>query len=332
MQRYITIILLATLFISCQQPKKYVFNEGLIHGTVYHIIYESPGGLDYQEDIEKRMHRFDQSLSTFAPESVISRINKNDQNVEIDEDFRTVFEKAREISEKTNGAFDMTVGPLVNAWGFGFKHKENITPGLIDSLLETVGYDRVKLVNNKIEKEDPRTMLDASAIAKGYSVDVIANLLAENGCDNYMVEIGGEVVAHGVNNKGKHWRIGINKPIDDETNLTNELEAIVQIKNSGLATSCNYRNFYIEDGKKYAHTIDPASGYPVQHNVLSASVLASNCMTADAYATSFMVMGLEEAKAIVEADPELEAFLIFADESGENQVWSSEGFKKVLVK
>lgn len=320
------------LFSACQKPSKYIYNEGLIHGTIYHIIYESPKGVNYQVDIEDRMHEFDQSLSTFEPTSVISRINFNDPEVEVDDDFRTVFKKAEEISEKTGGAFDMTVAPLVNAWGFGFKHREKVAGQLIDSLLETVGYRKVKLVGSRIVKENPGTMLDASAIAKGYSVDVIAGLLAEKGCKNYMVEIGGEVVAHGVNSINQIWRIGINKPKDDLENRSNELEAIVQIKNRGLATSGNYRNFYIEKGKKYAHTIDPATGYPVQHNVLSASVLASDCMTADAYATSFMVLGLEKARKIVEADPDLEAFIIYADESGQNQIWCSEGFEKLLAR
>jgi len=321
------------LFSACQKSSKYIYNEGLIHGTIYHIIYESPQGVDFQEDIKKRMHAFDQSLSTFEPNSVISRINRNDPDVVVDDDFRTVFLKAEEISQKTGGAFDITVAPLVNAWGFGFKHKESVTGPLIDSLLLTVGHQKVKLVGSRIVKENPGTMLDASAIAKGYSVDVIAGLLADKGCENYIVEIGGEVVARGVSSKNQIWKIGINKPIDDPENQNNELEVVIRLKDRGLATSGNYRNFYLENGKKYAHTIEPSSGYPVQHNVLSASVLAKNCMTADAYATAFMVMGLEKAREIVEKDPDLEALIIYAeDDSGQNKIWYSKEFEKLFVK
>jgi FAD:protein FMN transferase len=322
------------LFASCKQKDKaaqYIANEGFIYNTVYHVTYESPKGIDLHEKISAELKRFDFSLSTFNKESVLSKINRN-ESVETDEYFRTVFSKSIEIAEKTNGAFDPTVAPLVNAWGFGFKAKENVTAQLIDSLLQFVGYNKIRLTaDNKIEKDDPRIMLDFSAIAKGYSVDVISNLLTAEGCKNYMVEIGGEVVTKGVNREGKPWRIGINEPNDNEPIVPQNLQAIIGISNLGLATSGNYRNFYIEEGKKYAHTINPETGYPVNHNLLSATVIAPNCMTADAYATACMVLGVEKAKQLASTINEIDIFLIYSTEDTENEVLYSSGFEKYII-
>ena len=289
-------ILITLLLFSCNAKKansKYISNEGFIYGTIYHITYESPDGNDLKAGIEKELNMLDISVSTFNKESVLSKVNRN-EDVILDNYFVKVFNKAIEVSEISGGAFDVTVAPLVNAWGFGFKAKENVTASLIDSILDFVGYQKVKIENNIIVKDDPRTMLDFSAIAKGYAVDVAGDYLKRMGCKNYMVEIGGEVVARGVNKEGKTWRIGINKPKDNEPITPSELEAIISLPDKAIATSGNYRNFYIENGKKYAHTINPHTGYPVDHNLLSASVIADDCMTADAYATACMVLGVEK--------------------------------------
>ncbi|GAP68783.1 thiamine biosynthesis lipoprotein ApbE [Bacteroidales bacterium 6E] len=295
MKWLIIALLPAFVFLSaCSSRKAYIYNEGPVYGTYYHVVYESPDGTDFHEEIKAKFQEFDLSFSTFNPESVISKINNN-QPVEADIWFTRCFEKAQEISDITQGAFDITVAPLVNAWGFGFREKEKVTAELIDSLLQLTGYKKVRLENGQVIKENPGTMLDMSAIAKGYTSDLIADFLKSKGCENYMVEIGGEVVAKGRNAKGLDWKIGISKP--DETGLltSEELQAIVKLPDHALATSGNYRNFYVEDGKKYAHTINPATGYPVQHSLLSATVLANDCMTADAFATAFMVMGLEKS-------------------------------------
>jgi len=322
------------LFMAGCAPKtqKYVYNEGTVYTTLYHFIYSSPDGKDFKDSIELKMNEFGNSLSTFIPTSTISRINKNDSTVKVDPYFRKCFLKAEEVSKKTNGAFDMTVAPLVNAWGFGFTKKDSISKELIDSLMQTVGYQKVKLVGDKIVKENPNTMLDASAISKGEAVDMVCDFLASHGCKNYMVEIGGEVRAHGVNAKGETWRIGINKPNNKGLYDDNDLEDVIHLKDKALATSGNYRNFYVKNGKRYAHTIDPHTGYPVQHSLLSSSVLANNCMTADAYATAFMVMGVEKAKKIVENDPNLEAYFIYAGDNNMNMVWYSKGFKNLIIK
>ena len=331
MKNLVLFTLIVTIFSGCQPKGKYISNEGLIYGTIYHITYENPSGENLKDEIEYEMNLLNRSLSTFDSTSVISKINNN-QPVELDEYFLSVFTKATEVSKNSDGAFDMTVAPLVNAWGFGFKNKENITDELIDSLLMITGYEKIKLENGKIVKAHPSTMLDGSAIAKGFACDIVADYLRKKGCQNFMVEIGGEVVASGKNNKGRTWSIGISKPDDNEFLSNQNLKAIVQLPERALATSGNYRNYYIENGKKYAHTIDPKTGYPVEHSLLSTTVLADNCMTADAYATAFMVLGLEKSITLSKQVPEIEVYFIYADEDGSYQSYVSEGFKKLLKK
>lgn len=325
------LILLIAITTSCQKKSPYISNEGFIYGTIYHITYESPNGEDLQKNVEVVMNELNKSLSTFDSTSTISKVNRNIET-ELDPYFLTVFNRAEEISKITSGAFDITVAPMVNVWGFGFQNKEQVTPELIDSLKNLVGFQKVRLENGKIAKEHPNTMLDASAIAKGFACDIVANFLHEQGCQNYMVEIGGEVVARGKNAKGNNWSIGISNPDDNEFFSNQKLKAIVELKDKALATSGNYRNYYIENGVKYAHTIDPQTGYPVQHSLLSTTVLADNCMTADAFATAFMVSGLEKSIAIAQDDPEIEVYFIYSDEEGNYKTYVSPGFKSLLKK
>jgi len=238
-----------------------------------------------------------------------------------------------EVSRHSDGIFDITCAPLINVWGFGFSKKDSVTPAMIDSLKTFVGYQKVHLEGNKIVKEDPRLLLNCSAIAKGYACDVIARLLEKEGVENYMVDIGGEVVMKGVNPNGICWRIGINVPEDDSTNTKNQYDEIVQLcKKGAIATSGNYRNFYIKDGKKYAHTIDPRTGYPAEQNILSATIVAEECITADAYATAFMAMGLEKARQMADSIPGIEYYVIYSDEEGKHQVEYSEGMLPYLPK
>ncbi len=314
---------------SCTTESAYIKNTGKIYGTFYNIQYESPYGKNLQIEIEAELHNLTMSFSTFEKESVISKVNTNEE-VLLDHYFINCFEKAQEVSQTTNGAFDISVAPLVNAWGFGFKHKELITSKLIDSLLLITGFEKVKLENNTIIKEFPEMMLDMSAIAKGYTCDLIGNLLAQKGCKNFLVEIGGEVVAKGVNKKGKSWTIGISKPDDNAFFANQQLQAIIGLQNKAMATSGNYRNFYVENGKKYAHTIDPKSGYPVQHSLLSATVLADDCQTADAYATAFMVMGLEQSILLSQQIPGIEVYFIYSENGSENEIYFSENFENLI--
>lgn len=303
----------------------YRSNSGKVFGTYYNITYQSDKEL--HNEIKSTLAQVDGSLSTFNKQSAISAINNN-RDIVPDEMFLQVFALAQEISRKTNGAFDITVAPLVNAWGFGFKNGLPTDPAAIDSLRQYVGYTTVALQDGKIIKQHPQTMLDCSAIAKGYGCDMVARTLDEAGVTNYMVEIGGEIVAKGINDKGKNWAVGINKPIDDAAGQNNSLQEIVRISGKSMATSGNYRNFRYENGRKVAHTINPKSGYPVTHSLLSATVIADNCATADALATAFMVMGVEEAVAFCNKDNSIDALFIYSDEKGNLQTCETENFKR----
>ena len=283
--------------------------EGTVFHTIYHITYQ--GERDYHDEIKQLFKDFDGSLSMFNDTSIITRMNNCDTSVVANRYFRHVFTKAMEVSEATGGAFDITVAPLVNLWGFGFKNSDNVSQTAIDSILQFVGYKTVHLdEEGHLHKDDPRTIMDASSIAKGYMSDVVADFLKEQGVENYMVEIGGEVALNGVNPKGSRWSIGINKPTDDSTQVNSELQDILYMSKGGVATSGNYRNFYYKDGKKYAHTIDPHTGYPIQQDILSSTVIARDCMTADAYATAFMVLGKEKAMEVLAKDTTLMAYFI----------------------
>ncbi len=318
---------------ACRNQKnhtaKYIANSGTIYGTYYSIKYESPDGSDLHEYIDAELQRLSHIFSHYDPNSTISKINNNIET-ELEPEFITCFNKAIEVSEITKGAFDITAGDLINAWGFGPEDRKKMTPEIIDSLKQLTGYTKIKLNNEKIVKENPGIQLNMSAIAKGYTCDLIGEFLNKKGCLNYMVDIGGEVVAHGKNAKGKIWTIAIREPIENP--LIEELSAILQLPDRAMATSGNYLNFYEEEGKKYAHTIDPISGYPVQHSILSATVVANDCMTADAFATSFMVLGKDMGIEIARQVPGLEIYFIYADENGKNQVYRSEGFEELLRK
>ncbi len=328
--QFAVILIVTTSCAPNNQQVNYISNNGFVYGTIYNITYESPNGNNLQHKIDSVLSRLDHSLSTFKKESVLSKVNNNEPVV-LDSFFIDVFNRSTEIFETSEGAFDPTVAPLVNAWGFGFKHKEKVNQHLIDSILQITGFSLIEFDGKKIKKADERVMLDFSSIAKGYSVDVVGQFLKSQGCKNYMVEIGGEIVAHGKSPSGRIWRIGINEPNDNEPINAPELQEIIQLEDVGLATSGNYRNFYMENGKKYAHTINPSTGYPVDHNLLSATVVAQDCMTADAMATAFMVMGTEKALALANKLEGLEAYLIYDDENGERAVAYTPGFSKFIV-
>lgn len=318
---------------AAQQGKPWVAqevqrSEGSVFGTFYHLTYQSTQPL--QEGIEDALKQVDASLSPFNKESVITAINNN-TSTDTNPMFVEVFTLAQEVSKETNGAFDITVAPLVNLWGFGFKNMDNVSQEKVDSLLPYIGYQQVKLVDGKIQKEHPETMLDCSAIAKGYGVDAVGKYLESQGISNYMVEIGGEVRVRGYNPRGELWHVGINKPNDDPASISTDIEQVIQITQLAMATSGNYRNYYEKDGKKYAHTIDPHTGYPVQHSILSSTVLAQDCATADAYATAFMVLGMDEAKKVLAKHPELMAFFIYSDKDGEMKEWMTKGLEKLIV-
>ena len=296
-------------------------NEGTIFGTIYHAKYLYDK--DMKGELEAELQRVDASLSMFNPQSTISRINRGETDV-ADEMLKQVLELSYKVHGATDGAFDPTVAPLVNAWGFGFKSGQLPDSAQVDSLLALVGLKHIRLQEGRVVKDNPLSILDFSAIAKGYGVDCAADVLRSHGIKNFMVEIGGEVVTEGTNEKGEAWRIGINKPVEDSTSVNTELQEVISLSGKAVATSGNYRNFYVKDGRKIAHTINPLTGYPVQQDILSSTVIASTCAEADAFATAFMVMGLEKAQEVLASQPGLEAYFIYTDEGGNLKTWASE--------
>lgn len=315
---FLAFLIIGTILILSKSKQtanpEYRSAQGLVFGTRYNITYLY--NTDLKPDIESTLKLVDNALSMFNPESTISQVNNSEVMLVGDQLFLKVFRRAMEISDWTHGAFDITVAPAVNAWGFGFKHAENIKQSTIDSLMEITGYWKIHELNGMIEKDDPRIMLDCSAIAKGFGSDMVADMLRSKGIDDFMVEIGGEIVVSGHNPKGKLWNIGISKPVDDSLSVNNELQTVIPVTDIAIATSGNYRNFYVKDGRKYAHTIDPHTCMPVSHNLLSATVFASDCATADALATSMMVMGLDSAQALCARHPEIRAYFIYEAPDG----------------
>lgn len=299
--------------------------SGQTMGTSYQVTYLDEEGRNFQSEIDSLLRVFNQSLSTYIPDSELSRFNSAD-TLEFDLPyFREVLEASWEVFEQTDGAFDPTVGPLVNIWGFGPGGPELKDSVEIGKLLQLVGFDKINWDQNQVRKEVPGLYLDFSAIAKGQGVDVVADYLTKKGIKNLLVEIGGELVARGVNDKGELWKVGINRPEEEAT--ASELFSIIALDSRGMATSGNYRNFYVRDSVKISHTINPKTGYPVNHNLLSATVLAKNCMTADAYATAMMVMGTDEAIALAESRDDIDVFLIYSQADGSYQTYLSERLK-----
>jgi thiamine biosynthesis lipoprotein len=308
---FVIIAALVLLLFPSEPKMRYYHHEGKIFGTYYNIRYE--GSMDLHNQIQERLASFDASLSMFNQESVIARINRNEE-VCTDSLFERMYHEAQVVSRMSDGAFDITVAPLVNLWGFGLKHGHagDVSQAMVDSVKAYVGYEKVELVDHRLQKDDARITLDASAIAKGYGTDVVADVLREAGCENYLVEIGGEVVLRGVNDKGQPWRVGISRPKMDANGMDEGLQHIIQSSDLCLATSGNYLQYYYHDGQRRSHTIDPRTGYPVQHGLLSATVVASSCMRADALATACMVLGEADALTMIEQTDDAACYLIVA--------------------
>lgn len=319
----------SVIIIRQQQSMPYQHNSGQVFGTTYNITYQS--NKDLHKEILAQLHKVDMTFSTFEEQSIISKINRNIP-VQLNQMFVEVFDLAKQVSKDTDGAFDITVAPLVNAWGFGFKSGIQPTKHTIDSLLTLTGYDKVAVMGSTVKKQDSRIMLDCSGIAKGYGCDAVAQLLRSKDVKNFMVEIGGEVITSGNSDKRLPWKIGVTKPTDDSTQTNNELQTVLNVTDKAMATSGNYRRFYYKNGKKYAHTIDPKTGYPVQHSILSATVLANTCAKADAYATAFMVLGLDKTKEVLQRHPDLMVYLIYTNADGRYDVWFSPSLKNKISK
>jgi len=307
---FLLLLIVGTILIVRQQRNMpYQHDKGFIFGTVYSVTYQSDKNL--QAEIEAALHQVDGEFSMFNDTSTVARINRGEKPTQ-SAMYQEVYQLAQTVHAETDGAFDITVAPLVNAWGFGFKHEQMPTRHQVDSLLKI------------------RNQYDFSAIAKGYGSDVVARLLRSHDISNFMVEIGGEIVTQGISEKRLPWKIGVTKPTDDSLSVSGELQTVLNVTDIAMATSGNYRNFYYKGGRKYAHTIDPKTGYPVQHSLLSATVLGKSCAVADAYATSFMVLGMEKAQEVLQRHPELMAYFIYARPDGTNGVWFSPSLKSKI--
>lgn len=323
---------LVFLLTACQ-PKKseYMKITGFAQGTTYNITYENSTNQDYSQDIDSILKAFNRSLSIYDSTSIISRINNNDPTVEADDWFVNVFKKSAEINTTSGGAFDITVGPVCKVWGFGDGPVAKHDTAYIDSLLQFVGMDKVRLEGHKVIKKFSGVKLDVNALAQGYSTDLVCDFFKSRGLKNYLVEIGGEVRGFGTNAKNQFWHIGIDRPKDDNMMPGSDLQAIVEINNKALSTSGNYRSFFVEKSIKYAHTIDPKTGFPARNDLLSASVICDDCMTADAYATTFMVLGVEKSKELLQKLPGVEVYFVYSDQQGKYKVFFTKGLKNMII-
>ena len=320
--------------IDYNNKSEYKFHEGPIQGTYFHITYE--WNEDLSNKIDSLLDTFNSYLSNFDSNSIISKINNN-SDYEINDLVKKMIETSTEIYNNTNGAFDITVSPLVNIWNFGWEKNatdENKIPKkeTIDSLLQYVGMNKIKIDGTKVIKSNKNITIISSAIAKGLSADYISDYFLNLGLKNYLIEIGGEIFCKGVNSRGGPWVIGIDKPVEDHGYNDRENQLIIKITNIGLATSGNYRKFFKKDGKRYGHTIDPRTGYPAENSMLSATVISNNAMTSDGYATAFMVMGIEDALKLAEKLENVEAYFIYMDENNNEKTIHTSGFDKFILK
>jgi len=329
--KYLVFVVLGICLLTsaCKREGKIVNFGGEAQGTYYAVTYVDADGRNFQDSIDVILKKFDTSCSIYKPNSIISRFNNNDPTAIADQNFTIVFNKAMEVSEKSEGAFDITVGQLVRAWGFSIKGKIKMDDRKVDSLKQYVGYKKIKLVDGKVIKQNPNIQLDFNAIAQGFSSDVLARFLETKGIKNYLIDVGGEVLGRGKKPDGSIWSVGIERPASDSLQKQ-QLEAIVTLDNRALSTSGNYRKYFIKDGIKYSHTIDPFTGYPVHHTLLAVSVLAENSITADAYGTAFLVMGMDKAFDFIKRNPGIEAYFIYSDEKGTLKTQCSPGFSKII--
>ena len=336
MNKLILTILSITLILSCTEKtnNKSLYFEGNALGTTYHIkaFADTDSNLTSKKDIDSVIDAVNNSLSTYQNNSIISHINKGEK-IKIDQQFKEVFDAAKKIYQETGGIYDPTIGILVNAWGFGPQKKtaqiEN-KPALIDSLKQFVGYNLIQIdKKGYLVKKYPQIYIDYNSIAKGYAIDRVGKMLLNKGIKNYLVEIGGEVLTKGINiEKNKKWLVAIDNP---DRKSGNKFISKIELSNQAMATSGNYRKFYIDKktGKKYVHTLNPKTGYPTQSNLLSASIITNNCTLADGYATAFMAMGFEKSKIFLKNHKELQAYLVYSNAQGKIKTFYSVQIHKI---
>ncbi len=305
-----------------------MFVKGFAQGGTFHIKYQVTNDTIPVSEFYHVLNQINTSLSVYDSNSVISRVNRNDTTVVLDRFFTEIFRESYKIYQLTDGAFDITVAPLVRYWGF-LPENVSLPTSKVDSLLQFVGMDKIQIKQNKIWKAHSNVQLDVNGIAQGFTVDKLSMFLESKNIHNYMIEVGGEVKVKGKNPEGQLWKVGIDKPIENSNELNRELQTILHITNISLATSGSYRKFIEKDGIKYSHTIDPKTGKPTFHRLLSVTILHSSCTFADAMATAIMVMGLEKGKRFI-TENGLQAYLIYSDEKGNLQTWMTKAVEKYI--
>lgn len=310
MSRIISILIAFTFFACNSEEKQFVF-QGEAQGTTYTVKYiANEEQTQLNSRIESLLETVDLSMSTYRSDSKISALN-NGEEIVMDEMFEAVYNRSVEIYDLTSGAFDPTIGPLISGWGFNVEKPINMDSTAVDSLLANCGFSHFTKNGRNLKLSNTKASINFNAIAQGYSVDLMADVLKEAGLVNYYVELGGEIIVKGKNQEGKFWQIGIDKPLGE--NLERSLSHIIPLNNKAMATSGNYRKYYEKDGEKYSHTLNPKTGFPVEHTLLSATVIADNCIDSDAFGTSFMVLGLNKSKEILAQNKSLDAILIYSD-------------------
>ena len=322
--------LLSLVFlVSCEKQPKKIILQGLAQGSYYAITYYDEQGRNFQYEIDSIFHAVDMSVNLWVDSSVISKVNRN-ENVTLDSIFIDNFRIAQKAARLSDGYFDPTISPIVAAWGFSYKNGDCITPQLIDSLKQLVDYRKVRIEDGKVIKENSAIQLDFNAIAQGYTSDLIASFLESRGIKNYLVDTGGEIMARGGKPNGQPWIVGIEKPAEN-WDSERTLQTRIALRDKGLVTSGSTRKYVERDGKRYSHCINPKTGYPVEHQLLSTTVLADNSVWADALASICMVMGMEQSLPIIESLDGVEAYYIFVNEESELETFATEGFQKLIV-
>lgn len=327
MKKIFPIVLLFVLFSCGNKPQpKQVMTEwaGEAQGTTYHVKFLSPEGRISKASFDSILNDFDMMASLYNDSSIVGRLNRG-EDVELPEQFISMFNASMKVSEATDGYFDITVGDLVDAWGFYKKQGLEPDSACVDSIKQYIGYQNVSIQNKKLVRKFPQTRLDFNAIAQGYSVDIVCDFFEQNGINNYLVEIGGEVRVAGKKDDGSPWVVGIERPAATE-DAPQEVFRKLAVTDISIATSGNSRKFYIKNGVKYSHTINPKTGYPVCHSLLSVTVVTRSCMEADAYATAFMVVGIEKAKEMLAQIDSMEAYFIYSGPDGSLRTDSTSGF------
>lgn len=326
------VLIVFVIMFSCQTKKEkyYIKLNGFTQGTTFSIVYHHPKGFDFASQVDSILLAIDSSMSVYNTNSIITAFNNSPSGIEVDSMLARIVSLSLQITQETEGAFDITVGPLVKAWGFHIKQGEMPTHSQVADMLTIIGSDKIWLNGLFLGKANPRVMIDVNAIAQGYTVDVIGEFFEKNGVTDYLVEVGGEVRTLGRNNRNALWTVGVDKPVDDAISGEN-FQTIIAITNKSLVTSGNYRKFYVRDGIKYSHSIDPKTGYPANHTLLSATVIDETGARADALATAFMVMGLEKSKQWLKQYPLVDAYFIYSDSLGDYQVWMTHGMQKMII-